>query len=176
MCEYSQYDQVNPSRTYCLSDNMALRFRHARSSEQIVEEDIQLRVKSPSLQQKQEIRNKALTAIESLTADTCIEFAVKENKLYELVIRSIDNKVSYAYTVDSKEAKFDKRAIEWFAEYVPMITQAVFKNNAQNKLTLIGFTQLRSIENVSLIILYTKVNTYLANMIDSIDIARTQII
>ena len=144
--------------------------------QQIVEEDIQLRVKSPSLQQKQEIRNKALTAIENLTADTCIEFAVKENKLYELVIRSIDNKVSYAYTLDSKEAKFDKRAIEWFAEYGPMITQAVFKNNAQNKLTLIGFTQLRSTENVSLFTFYTKVNTYLANMIDSVDIARTQII
>lgn len=32
MCEYSQYDQVNSSRTYCLSDNMALHFRHARSS------------------------------------------------------------------------------------------------------------------------------------------------
>lgn len=57
-----------------------------------------------------------------------------------------------------------------------MITQAVFKNNAQNKLTLIGFTQLRSTENVSLFAFYTKVNTYLANMIDSVDIARTQII
>ena len=125
MCEYSQYDQVNSSRTYCLSDNMALRFRHARSSEQIVEEDIQLRVKSPSLQQKQEIRNKALTAIESLTADTCIEFAVKENKLYELVIRSIDNKVSYAYRVDGKDILFDKHAQQWFAKYVPMIANSV---------------------------------------------------
>ena len=72
--------------------------------QQIVEEDIQLRVKSPSLQQKQKICfNKALTAIESLTAVTCIEFAVKENILYELVIRSIDNKVSYAYTLEVKK-------------------------------------------------------------------------
>ncbi|BBO28484.1 hypothetical protein AltI4_28720 [Alteromonas sp. I4] len=84
-----------------------------------------MRVKSPSLQQKQEIRNKALTAIESLTADTCIEFAVKENKLYELVIRSIDNKVSYAYGVDGEDILFNEHAQRWLAKYVPVIAEAV---------------------------------------------------
>ena len=94
--------------------------------QQIIEEDFQLRIKSPSLQQKQKIRfNKALTAIEGLPADTCIELTVKEDKLYELVIRSIDNKVSYAYSVDSKNILFDEHAQQWFARYVPMIAEAV---------------------------------------------------
>ena len=94
--------------------------------QQIVEEDIQLRVKSPSLQQKQEICfNNALTAIESLTADTCIEFAIKENKLYELVIRIIRNKVSYGYRVDGEGNLFDEHAQQWFAKYMPMIAEAI---------------------------------------------------
>lgn len=94
--------------------------------QQIVDEDFQLRIKSPSQQQKKEIRfNKALTAIESLTADTCIEFAVKENKLYELVIRSIDNKVSYAYRVDGEDILFNEHAQRWLAKYVPMIAKAI---------------------------------------------------
>jgi len=66
-----------------------------------------------------------LTAIESLTADTCIEFAIKENKLYELVIRIIRNKVSYGYRVDGEGNLFDEHAQRWQAKYVPMIAAAI---------------------------------------------------
>ncbi len=94
--------------------------------QQIVEEDIQLRIKSPSLQQKKEIRfNKALTAIAGLPADICIELTVKEDKLNELVIRIIRNKVSYGYRVDGEGNLFDEHAQQWFAKYMQMIAEAI---------------------------------------------------
>lgn len=94
--------------------------------QQLVEENIQLRIESPTLQQKQKIRfNEALTTIESLPADTYIELDVKENKHYELIIRNINNKIDYDYNVEGKDTVFDGQAQKWFAKYVPMIAEAV---------------------------------------------------
>lgn len=71
--------------------------------QQLVEEDIQLRT----------------------------ELTVKEDKLYELVIRSIDNKVKYQYKFEGKDAVFDKQAQEWIAKYVQMIAEAVTADLAE---------------------------------------------
>lgn len=46
--------------------------------------------------------------IESLIVDICIEFVIKENKLYEFVIWIICNKVSYGYRVDGEGNLFDE--------------------------------------------------------------------
>lgn len=97
--------------------------------QQLVEENIQLRIESPTLQQKQKIRfNEALTTIESLPADTYIELDVKENKHYELIIRNINNKIDYDYNVEGKDTVFDGQAQKWFAKYVPMIAEAVTRD------------------------------------------------
>tara|TARA_Y100001934_G_C11878917_1_gene552139 strand:- start:117 stop:287 length:171 start_codon:yes stop_codon:yes gene_type:complete len=50
---------------------------------------------------------------------------VKEDKLNELVIRSIDNKVSYAYRADGEDILFNEHAQRWMAKYVPMIAEAI---------------------------------------------------
>ncbi len=60
-----------------------------------------------------------------------IELTVKENKLYELVIRRINNKVNYQYKLEGKDAVFDKQAQEWIAKYVPMIAEAVTADLAE---------------------------------------------